>query len=100
MWLIQSLQQGDQGKRWAGSAGCRSLGGPGGAPSPGILPQPAGGHCGFFTPTSVLSESLKFQNCALPCFPLCPNSVSSDKLTCAESSVVDHGLTLTSLRDN
>lgn len=32
--------------------------------------------------------------------PFCPNSVSSDKPMCTELSVVDHGLTLKSLRDD
>lgn len=106
MWLIQSLQSGDHGERWAGRAGCRS-------------PQWSWPHCfpwhSFptlrwplcFLYLSCLSSSSPWSSKTVSCSPslsinreFCPNSVSSDKLMCTELVVVDHGLTLNSVRDN
>lgn len=94
MWLIQSLQWGDRGEQWAGPAGCKSPDAPGRAASPGILPTPRWPL--RFLPLPVPSFLSPWSSRTVPCpgsspinGQLCPNFVSSDKLTCIELSVVN-----------
>lgn len=106
MWLIQSLQWGNQGKRCAGCAASGPLGGLGPCcfpwhPSPSPrwplrflhLPSPS-----FLRPWSCRTVPCP----ASPSInrPFCPHSVSFEKLMCTELSVADHGLIPSSLRDN
>lgn len=77
MWLIQSLQRGDQGKWCAGRAAAGPLSGPGHAVFLALFPYPQMAIVVSSPSLSFLAESLEFQNCALPCLSFYQQTVLS-----------------------